>query len=233
MLDGAGVQAGNVRGIDTVAWNVLRVMRFLPFEPRALLCDLDGVLVDSGTAIEDAWIRFASRHGLDSEQLLANSHGRRSVDLIRLVAPHLDAEAEAAQVEQDEVATAESIEALPGARELVQRVPEDRLAIVTSGSRRLAVARIRAAGLPVPDVLVTAEDVESGKPDPAGYLRAAAHLGVEPEHSLVIEDAPAGVEAGLAAGMNVIAVLTTNDEFTLRRAHRRIADLSELLPVSA
>lgn len=208
-------------------------MRFLPFEPRALLCDLDGVLVDSGAAIVDAWTRFASRHGLDAEQILADSHGRRSVDLIRLVAPHLDAEGEAARVEQDEVASATSVRALPGARELVQRVPAERFGIVTSGSRRLAVARLEASCLPVPDVLVTAEDVEHGKPDPAGYLRAAARLGVEPVHSLVIEDAPAGVDAGLWAGMNVIAVLTTNDESALRRAHRRVADLSALLPEGA
>jgi sugar-phosphatase len=208
-------------------------MRFLPFEPRALVCDLDGVLVDSGAAIVDAWMRFASRHGLDAEEILASYHGRRSVDLIRLVAPHLDAEVEASRVEQEEVASATSVRALPGARELVQRVPATGFAIVTSGSRRLAVARLEAAGLPVPEVLVTAEDVENGKPDPAGYLRAAGRLGVEPEHSLVIEDAPAGVDAGLSAGMNVIAVLTTNDESSLRRAHRRVADLSALLPASA
>jgi len=208
-------------------------MRFLPFEPRALLCDLDGVLVDSEAAIVDAWTRFASRHGLDSDELLAHSHGRRSVDLIRLVTPHLDADVEASLVEQDEVATATSVRAFPGARELVERVPAERFAIVTSGSRRLALARLEAAGLPVPEVLVTAEDVEDGKPDPAGYLRAAARLGVEPAHSLVLEDAPAGVDAGLSAGMNVIAVLTTYDEPALRRAHRRVADLWALLPASA
>ena len=96
-------------------------------------------------------------------------------------------------------------------------VPPDRFAIVTSGSRPLAIARLRAAGLPVPDVLVTAEQVDDGKPDPAGYLRAAALLGVDPAARLVLEDAPAGVEAGLDAGMTVIAVLTTTDEAALRR----------------
>ena len=204
----------------------------LPFEPRAVLSDLDGVLVDSGAAIVDTWRRFAARHGLDPEHVLANSHGRRTVDLIRIVAPHLDADSEAARVEQEEIASAGSLRALPGAHELVQTVPSDRFAIVTSGSRQLAVARLQAAGLPVPDVLVTAEDVESGKPDPAGYLRAAARLGVEPAHSLVVEDAPAGVDAGLSAGMNVVAVLTTNDESALRAAHRRVPDLRALLPVT-
>jgi sugar-phosphatase len=203
--------------------------RGLLFEPRAVLSDLDGVLVDSSAAIEQTWRRFATRHGLDAERVVAASHGRRSVDLIRLVAPQLDAEAEAAKVECDEIDHAEGLRPLPGARALVEAVPADRFAIVTSGSRPLAVARLRAAGLPVPDVLVTADDVTDGKPDPAGYLRAAALLGVDPAHSLVLEDAPAGVDAGLAAGMTVVAVLTTSDEVALRRAHSRIPDLRALV----
>ena len=203
--------------------------RGLLSEPRAVLSDLDGVLVDSGAAIESTWCRFAARHGLDVENVLAESHGRRSVDLIRLVAPHLDAEAEAAMVEREEIEAADGLQTLPGARELVEAVPADRFAIVTSGSHALAVARLRAAGLPLPQVLVTAEQVDQGKPDPAGYLRAAALLGVDPADSVVLEDAPAGVEAGLAAGMTVIAVLTTNDGSALRSAHSRVPDLCALL----
>jgi sugar-phosphatase len=202
------------------------------FEPRAVLSDLDGVLVDSGAAIERTWRRFAARHGLDAEHVLAESHGRRTVDLIRLVAPRLDAETEAARIEREEIEEAGGVQPLPGARELVESVPPDRFAIVTSGTRPLALARLRAAGIPVPDVLVTAEEVEIGKPDPDGYLRAAALLGVDPAHSLVLEDAPAGVEAGLAAGMTVIAVLTTNEETALRQAHSRVRDLRALLPDS-
>ena len=207
-----------------------RRFRGLVFEPRAVLSDLDGVLVDSGAAIEQSWRRFAARHGLDAGNVVAQSHGRRSVDLIRLVAPHLDAEAEAARIEQEEIDGARALRALPGARELVEAVPAGRFAVVTSGSRPLAVARLRAAGIAVPDVLVTAELVENGKPDPEGYLRAAALLGVDPAHSVVLEDAPAGVEAGLAAGMTVIAVLTTHDESSLQEAHSRAPDLRSLLP---
>ena len=198
--------------------------------PHAVLFDLDGVLVDSRATVEEAWGRFAARHGLDPEHVIANCHGRRTVDLIRLVAPHLDADGEAFLIEQEEVSSAGPIRALPGARELLETVPADRFAIVTSGSRPLAVARLRAAGLPVPAVLVTAEDVERGKPDPAGYLSAAAQLGVEPARSLVVEDSPAGVDAGLSARMNVIAVLTTNDESALRAAHQRVPNLRALLP---
>ena len=204
--------------------------RGLLFEPHAVLSDLDGVLVDSGATIERTWRRFAARHGLDVEQVLAESHGRRTVDLIRLVAPHLDATAEAARIEGEEIEGADGLRALPGARELMESVPPDRFAIVTSGSRPLALARLRAAGLPVPEVLVTADDVADGKPHPAAYLRAASLLGVEPAHSLVLEDAPAGVEAGLAGGMTVIALLTTSDESALQNAHGRIPDLRALLP---
>jgi hypothetical protein len=117
------------------------LIRGLPFEPRAVPSDLDSVLVDSGAAIERTWRRFAARYGLDAERVLAQSHGRRSVDLIRLVAPQLDAESEAARIEREEIASALKVRALPGARDLVESVPADRFAIVTSGSHPLAVAR--------------------------------------------------------------------------------------------
>ena len=215
-----------------LSWRVIaarhRPFRGLLFEPRAVLSDLDGVLVDSAAVIEQAWRGFADRHGLDPDEVVAAGHGRRSIDLIRLVAPHLDAEIEAANVEREEIAQTTGLRPLPGARELVDAVPAERFAIVTSGSRALALARLRAAGLPVPAVLVTAEEVDDGKPHPAGYLRAAELLGVDPAHSVVLEDAPAGVEAGRAAGMTVIAVLTTNDASALTKAHSRVRDLRAL-----
>jgi len=215
-----------------LSWRVIAVrrrpFRGLLFEPRAVLSDLDGVLVDSAAVIEQTWRGFADRHGLDPDEVVAAGHGRRSIDLIRLVAPHLDAEIEAANVEREEIAQTTGLRPLPGARELVDAVPAERFAIVTSGSRALALARLRAAGLPVPAVLVTAEEVDDGKPHPAGYLRAAELLGVDPAHSVVLEDAPAGVEAGRAAGMTVIAVLTTNEASALTRAHSRVHDLRAL-----
>jgi HAD superfamily hydrolase (TIGR01509 family) len=221
----------------TLSWWAIserhRPFHGLLFEPRAVLSDLDGVLVDSSATIERTWRDFAARHGLDPDEVVAASHGRRSVDLIRLVAPHLDAELEAARVERDEIAQTPGLQPLPGARELVESVPAERFAIVTSGSRALAISRLRAAGLPVPEVLVTAEEVDHGKPHPAGYLRAAELLGIDPAHSVVLEDAPAGVEAGRAAGMTVIAVLTTNDESALMRAHSRVRDLRALTSSSS
>jgi HAD superfamily hydrolase (TIGR01509 family) len=207
-----------------------RAFRGLPFEPCAILSDMDGVLVDSGAAIARAWTRFAARHRLDPEVVLAASHGRPTIDVIRSVAPCLDAEREAAAVEREQIEDVDGVQALPGARELVESAPAGRFAVVTSASRRLAESRLRAAGLPIPDVLVTADEVEHGKPHPASYLHAARILGVAPAHSVVLEDAPAGVDAGVAAGMTVIAVLTTNPESALERAHDRVTDLQALLP---
>ena len=204
--------------------------RGLVLEPEAVLSDMDGVLVDSTAVIERTWRGFAARHGLDPEYVLAQSHGRRARDLIALVAQHLDVAAEAARVAQEEIDAAGEVRPLPGARELLAAVPPARFAVVTSSPRPLAIARLRAAGLTVPQVLVTGDDVENGKPDPAGYLRAAELLGVDPAHCIVLEDAPAGVEAGRAAGMTVVAVLTTNDPSALNRAHGRVPSLRGLLP---
>ena len=236
--DAVGLRAA--LGIVVVATLVLAVLAFgaqparsrfrgLVIEPRAVILDLDGVLVDSGSQIEGTWRRFADRHGLDADRLLANSHGRRAVDVIRLAAPHLDAEAEAGAIEADEIARAAELRALPGARELATSVPPERFAIVTSGSRAIALARLRAVGLPVPRVLVTADQVERGKPDPAGYLLAAERLGVDPTHAVVLEDAPVGVAAARAAGMTVVAVLTTNDRSALAEAHSVVPDLRAVL----
>jgi HAD superfamily hydrolase (TIGR01509 family) len=209
--------------------NPRRKFRGLLFEPGAVLSDMDGVLVDSWTAIERTWTRFAHRHGLDPDVVVAASHGVPTIDVIRAVAPHLDAHAEATVIEREQIEEVDGLRALPGARELIASLPAGRFAVVTSASRALAESRLRAAGLPVPDVLVSSEDVENGKPDPAGYLRAACLLGVDPAHSVVLEDAPAGVDAGVAAGMTVIGVLTTNPAWALRRAHGRVPTLAALL----
>jgi HAD superfamily hydrolase (TIGR01509 family) len=233
VADAVGLRPALVLVVLAIAMLALLADSAAPRRDWAVLSDLDGVLVDSGPQIEATWRRFAERHGLAPARVLATGHGRRPVDLIRLVAPHLDAVAEAGRIEREELAIAAELRALPGARELVESVPHGRLAIVTSGSRALAEARLRAAGIPVPAVLVTAEQVAEGKPHPAGYLRAAELLGVDPAQSLVLEDAPVGVEAGLAAGMTVVAVLTTHDESALRHAHRRVADLCALLRVIA
>jgi sugar-phosphatase len=171
----------------------------------AVLSDLDGVLVDSLAAIDRGWRLWAAERGLPqptAEQL----HGRTSAAVIAELAPHLDPVSEAAEVERIQAERGGAVTALPGAGELLADWPRDRLAIVTSGTLDLAAARLRSAGLPQPDVFVSAERVARGKPDPEGYLLAARELGVDPGDCVVLEDAPAGVAAGLAAGMRVVGI---------------------------
>jgi len=176
---------------------------------RAILFDFDGVLVDSATAVTRAWTQWGRDHGL---QLTADGiHGVRAVDSIRQVAPHLDAEHEALRLEQAEIDLVDLVRAIPGAVPLLAALPDDRWAIVTSGTRRLAVSRLDAIGLPHPSVFITAEDVQRGKPAPDAYRLAAERLGVAAADCVVVEDSPAGVLAGRRAGIPVIAVTTTHD----------------------
>lgn len=195
---------------------------------RAVLFDMDGVLVDSGAQIVVAWQRFADQHGLDLDQLLHASHGVRTIDTLKRVAPHLDCEAEAIRLEQQEIELAGELAACAGATLLFAQLPLERLGIVTSASKGLALARLRGAGFAVPPVVVTSEEVSAGKPDPEGYLHAASRLGVEPANAIVIEDAPAGVAAALAAGMRVLAVTTTHRAEALADATFVVASLEEV-----
>jgi sugar-phosphatase len=196
---------------------------------QGVLFDMDGVLVDSGDHIAVAWRRFAEHHGLDPVELLRASHGRRTVDTLRRVAPSLDSESEAIRLEQHEIDLAVELNASPGAASLFTEIPLDRVGIVTSASRPLAVARLRGAHLPIPPVVVTSEDVSAGKPDPEGYLTAAVRLGISPVDALVIEDAPAGVAAAVAAGMEVIAVATTHTADELADADHVVPTLTAVV----
>ena len=193
-----------------------------------MLFDLDGVLVDSGAQVEQAWREWASERGLDPDEVARSSHGRRSADQIRLVAPHLDWNAEAALLEHREIETANTVTPLPGASALYESVPSAFRAVVTSGSRPLAMARLRGAGFALPHALVTADDVSAGKPDPEGYLQAAHRLKVAPAGAFVIEDAPAGIAAGKAAGMPVLAVATTYPPEALAGADAVIDNLESV-----
>lgn len=178
---------------------------------RALLFDFDGVLVDSVAAVERAWGQWANEHGLDPDTVVAQAHGVRTVETIRVLTPHLDADEEATRIEDREVDSTHQVSAYAGAAAVLADLPSSMWAIVTSGSRRLATARLHGAGLPVPEVFVTADDVTAGKPAPDPYLMAAERLGVPTGQCVVVEDSPAGVSAGRNAGMRVVAVLTTHD----------------------
>ena len=176
----------------------------------ALLFDLDGVLIDSSTAIVRNWRAWAGRHGIDVARITQVMHGVRSVETIRAVAPQLDAAQEAAWLTAREVADTDGVVPMPGARQLLAALPADRWTIVTSGSADLARARLQAAGLPVPAQIVTADDVTQGKPAPEPYLLGASRLGIAPERCLVVEDAPAGIQAGRSAGMRVLGIAATH-----------------------
>ncbi|UOE19982.1 HAD-IA family hydrolase [Thermobifida halotolerans] len=175
-------------------------------ECSAVLFDLDGVLVESGPVIERMWRNWAVRRGLDPEEVLALTPGRRAPDVVRLAAPDLDAVAEADALETEQVADPHLLREVPGARALTRGLEPDSWAVVTSGSRFVATTRLRVVGIPEPPVLVTADDVARGKPDPEGYLAAAKALGFAPEECVVVEDAVSGARAARAAGMRVVGV---------------------------
>jgi len=176
---------------------------------EALLFDMDGTLVDSSHCVERTWRSWAERHRLDLEALLAISHGRQNYETIRLIAPQLETPEELAFLVRAEEECREGIAAVPGARALLDSLAPANWAVVTSAWRTLAELRLKCAGLPLPEVLVTADDVSRSKPHPDGYLAAASRLGVAPSACVVVEDAPAGVEAARAAGMPVIGITTT------------------------
>jgi sugar-phosphatase len=197
-------------------------------EGRALLLDLDGVLVDSTGSISRSWTRWATGHELDPVATLKLGHGIRTLDHIRLVAPHLDWEAEAAALEALEIEAATNDRAYAGAAELIEQVMGGPWAIVTSCTRPLALARLQSAGLPIPATLVCGDDVSASKPDPEGYLLGARLLGAAPSETIVVEDAPAGIAAARAAGTLVLAVASTHAASELADADAVADGLDEI-----
>jgi mannitol-1-/sugar-/sorbitol-6-phosphatase len=185
---------------------------------NGILFDMDGVLLDSTPAVARVWHNWAIEQGFNPEEVVRAAHGRPSISTIREYLPGSDYALENREVERRELADLEGVIQLPGAIALLQALSPDRWAIVTSCTRPLAEARVRAGGLPRPKVLITSDDIKNGKPAPDPYLRAAELLRFPPSDCVVVEDAPAGVEAGKAAGCRVIAFGTTMPELILRRA---------------
>ncbi len=198
------------------------------FTCRALLFDLDGTLIDSGERIRRLWQWWAERRGVDYRSLLGIILGRTAVETIRMVAPHLVAEAEMEALETEEVSDMRDVRLYPGALQLLGHLDGASWAIVTSGSDRVAHARIVHVGLPQPPVLITASQIQEGKPSPEPYLLAAQRLGVEPDDCIVVEDAPIGVASGKAAGMRVVAIASTHAREELRDADAIVASLGDL-----
>jgi len=180
-------------------------------ECDAVLFDLDGVLIDSTECIVRHWKNWADKHNIDIAEIMQVAHGIRTIETIQKVAPQLDAEKETREFTACEVADTNGVFPIEGARELVKGLPSDAWAIVTSGSLELATARLKHVKLPIPRTFITADTVSRGKPDPEPYLVGAEHLGIPIDKCVVIEDAPAGVVAGIRAGMSVIGIQKTYD----------------------
>ncbi|MGH9493690.1 MAG: HAD family hydrolase [Candidatus Sulfotelmatobacter sp.] len=185
---------------------------------KALLFDLDGVLIDSTPAVARVWRRWAIEHGFNPEEVVASAHGRPSLTTIREYLPNADHQVENREVERREIEDLDGVVPLPGALELLSSLPHDRWTIVTSCTRALAEVRINAAGLPLPKKFVTSNDIANGKPHPEPFLKGAAVLGFPADECIVFEDAPAGVRAGKASGARVIAFTTTVTAEAVRQA---------------
>jgi sugar-phosphatase len=198
----------------------------------AFLFDMDGTVLNSIPVVERVWGNWARRHGLDVEALLPTVHGIRAIDTIaRLGLPGVDAAREAVQLLDDEVADVEGIHAIPGVLDFLASLPPKRWAIVTSAPRDLALKRMAVAGIPLPDIIVTGEDVSAGKPAPDCYLLGAQRLGVDARDCLVFEDAPAGIQAGRAAGADVV-VITATHQHPVETEHLMIASYDGIRTVA-
>lgn len=185
---------------------------------KGVLFDLDGVLADSTPAVARVWTIWANKHGFDPAETVRQAHGRPSLTTIRELLPNGDHAAENSSVERMEIEDLDDVVALPGAVELLRALPASTWTIVTSCTRPLALVRLRAAGLPIPSRLITANDITIGKPNPEPYLKGAEILGLAATECVVIEDAPAGIRAGKASGAKVIALQTTERDALLREA---------------
>lgn len=194
----------------------------------AFLFDMDGTVLNSIAAAERIWSAWAVRHGVDVETFLPTIHGVRAIDTItRLNLPGVDAEAQAAFITEAEIGDVEGIVEIPGAAAFLDSLPKDRWAMVTSAPWDLALRRMAAAGIPEPAVMITAEDVQAGKPDPAGYLLAAKRLGLEPRDCLIFEDATVGIQAAEAAGAPLM-IITTTHQYPLETAHATLASYADI-----
>ena len=197
---------------------------------KALLFDMDGVLVDSTPVVTRVWSQWARERGFDPEKIVHRVHGRPSLTSIREFLPDADHEAENREIERREILDLDGVVPLPGVLDFLASLPSDRWTIVTSGTKPLADVRIRAAHISPPARFITAQDITIGKPDPEPYLKGAALLGFAPQDCVVVEDASAGVRSAKAAGARVIAVQTTetNDHLIELGANWIVKDCSAL-----
>lgn len=187
-------------------------------QAKGLLFDMDGVLISSIGSVRRSWRKWAKMYGVPDADNYEVPHGMRAIEIVRSLRPDIDAQAGLDAIEDIEVEDIDDLVILPGVKKLLESLPKDRWAIVTSATKRLTVRRLEVAGLPLPERLITADMVEKGKPDPEPYMRGAALLGFSNAECIVVEDAPSGVGAGKAAGSRVLGVLGTHTQEELDKA---------------
>jgi mannitol-1-/sugar-/sorbitol-6-phosphatase len=195
---------------------------------QGILFDMDGILISSLGSVERSWTKWARLHGVDPEHAVSVAHGRRAIETLAFLRPDLDSDAELKVIEDLEVADKEGLTLLPGVLELLAALPPNRWTVVTSATERLARVRMAAGGIPVPDRLVTADQVKQGKPNPEPFLAGAALLGFKPEACVVFEDSPSGTRAGRAAGCTVVATTFSHPAEALEAAHYLVRDLRDV-----
>jgi sugar-phosphatase len=195
---------------------------------KGILFDMDGVLISSIDSVRRCWRRWAKMYGVPNAEEYEVPHGVRAIEIVRSLRPDIDPREGLRVIEDIEVQDVADLQVLPGVKTLLRALPVERWAIVTSSTRRLLLVRLRAAGLPVPERIISADDVERGKPDPEPYRRGAELLGFRTEDCLVVEDAPSGVGAGKAAGCRVLGVLGTHSAAELGGADWIVGSLEGL-----
>jgi sugar-phosphatase len=216
--------------VETIPVETISV-RTISVKTKELLFDMDGVLISSIGSVNRCWRRWCAMYGVPEAETFEVPHGRRAIDIVRMLKPEFD-EAQVAEglrvIEDMEIEDTEDLTVLAGVKALLEGLPEERWAIVTSCTRRLLLGRLAAAGLPVPERLISGDMVERGKPDPEPYRRGAELLGFDPGECVVVEDAPSGVGAGVAAGCRVLGVLGTHAAEELAAAMWIVGSLEEL-----
>jgi len=201
-------------------------------ETKGILFDMDGVLISSIGSVVRCWKRWAKIYGIPDAENYEVPHGMRAIEIVKSLRPDIDPVEGLRVIEDMEIEDTADLKVLPGVKALLESLPPERWAIVTSATKRLMLGRLAVAGLPVPSRIISGDMVERGKPDPEPYRRGAALLGARPEECIVIEDAPSGVGAGIAAGCRVLGVLGTHSREELHAADW-VADSLEGLAVKA
>ena len=200
---------------------------------NGVLFDMDGVLVSSIGSVNRCWRRWAAHYGVPDAATYEVPHGRRAIDIVKELRPDIDPVEGLNFIEDMEIEDTADLIVLPGVKSLLESLPPDRWAIVTSATRRLLLGRLQAAGLPVPAFIITADMVENGKPHPEPYQRGAALLNLTPAECIVVEDAPSGIGAGVAAGSRVLAVVTSHTIGELGQAAWIVPSLEHVTAVAS